>query len=389
MLINEKSQYMSSGEILKREKGNSSEIKMRLNPDIYHDLAWEFMVSKDDILEILSKFMFSGNESLSTVRNFARKMDCLEISDASEDDQCDPFYSLRLIWDDGAKIYTTLSNQYTKHFVHWGLSSVKRVKIYIESPLPKYITDLLLENKNFKELKLIDCDLLSAKRLVESRRFDYIKIGWDMANTWGHISISAEELKFTAWLSLALILNADFINTTSLKIGYSDENFDDSFLTMDINSKYGSLKNLELGTMYMDVSNNTHKILKFLDLITSNLPNLNSLTFNFEQDTPDLNYNSRTESFNLFPSFINDFVNYENDLAAYNEKVQVKINHDIRLRISSSSKKAIENYMKRLKEELRSFQYLSKINNSWRCHYFKKSSKIGEKISLKISVQLI
>ena len=53
---------------------------MSLNLNIFHDLVWEFIPLKDKDQELLSKFVLSGNEPLSALKNATNKVNIVEIS---------------------------------------------------------------------------------------------------------------------------------------------------------------------------------------------------------------------------------------------------------------------------------------------------------------------
>ena len=83
------------------------------------------------------------------------------------------------------------------------------------------------------KLKLIQCDFPTIKKLVESRRFDSIKIEPDISENLDDIIIDAEELELCD-VPLQSILKTDSIKTNLLIAGYRSRNVSDNLLSINI-----------------------------------------------------------------------------------------------------------------------------------------------------------
>lgn len=86
---------------------------------------------------------------------------------------------------------------------------------------------------DFKKFKLVFYDSPSTKLLMESRRFDYIEMGYPISSNLNDIRIDTKELECVS-VSLEEILEAESIRTNSLLINYSDVEFNYDFATMKV-----------------------------------------------------------------------------------------------------------------------------------------------------------
>lgn len=84
-----------------------------------------------------------------------------------------------------------------------------------------------------KSLDLCKCDLSTAKLIIESRRFNYIKIRSSVAHFIDNISIDTQQLEVKE-ISLEEILDAKSIKTNSLIIDVETVEFTDSLCEVDI-----------------------------------------------------------------------------------------------------------------------------------------------------------
>ena len=86
---------------------------------------------------------------------------------------------------------------------------------------------------DFKQLELYHCHFPIAKLLVQSRRFDYVKIDHFIFKSLEDIHIDTDRLELWGDFYDG-ILNAEFIRTNSLIIHYSEKDFNDNLITNDI-----------------------------------------------------------------------------------------------------------------------------------------------------------
>ncbi|KAE9547306.1 hypothetical protein FO519_009482 [Halicephalobus sp. NKZ332] len=207
---------------------------MMLNSDLYEDLAAELILSEEGRQKFMTEFMLSGKGLLSALRRVTKKMKCVCFfwEECHSNPSCSP-YLVTLKLDDREGISMDLDHPDMLKIIHWTLSSVRRVRINCDKPLPGNVVELLLNNPNFTELELNLYDFPTAKLLIESRRFEFIEVDFGMSDDLNRIRIDTEKLEFHN-ASLRDILRMQSINVTSLCATYSYEGFDDSILTMNL-----------------------------------------------------------------------------------------------------------------------------------------------------------
>lgn len=108
----------------------------------------------------------------------------------------------------------------------------------------------------------------------------------------------------------------------------------------------------------------------------------------FTEHRADIIYNSDQGNFNMSPDSLKNIVTYEDKLNGYRGKVKVELNHYTELNISSSSKEAVEDYIERLKRELRNSEYFSWVEYDTTFYKFKRSSNATDNIQLNYELQL-
>ena len=128
------------------------------------------------------------------------------------------------------------------------MSSVKRVGLQFKDSLPRDMIDLLLKNpsefyilikrvyvlfSDFTKLKLMSYDLASTKLLLESRKFDYIEMGYPISNNLNDLNVDTKELECIS-ISLEEILEAKSIKANVLVVNYSDIEFNYDFTNIKI-----------------------------------------------------------------------------------------------------------------------------------------------------------
>ena len=79
----------------------------------------------------------------------------------------------------------------------------------------------------------MECDFSTTKKLVESRKFDYIKMEPDITENLDDIRIDTEELELCD-VSFESILKSQSIKTNSLITRYRGRNVSDDLFTTDI-----------------------------------------------------------------------------------------------------------------------------------------------------------
>ncbi|KAE9547797.1 hypothetical protein FO519_008992 [Halicephalobus sp. NKZ332] len=347
---------------------------MILNPDLYYNLAWDFLVSTDNP-EIVTRFMFSGKQSLNALKNVVKKAENVQFSYMEANRKRNnegilhgkiPDYKLKMKWDFDVEINADLRDPYMEQIIRWTLSSTEGIEILTDKPLPNDVVDSLLKNPNFTKLEPYVYHLPTLKSLIKSRKFDYIKMRYSAFINWSGTLIDTKELKLL-YVPLEKILKSEFIKTNSLIARYPDEEFHDSLLTMNISLQ---------------------KVLQFLEFLNEKLPNLKFLKLDITEHRPYLIYDSSQGTFNILPHFIKDLVKYEEKLNLYNGKLKIKFVHEISFNICSGPREICEDYVEKLRKELEGFEYLPSSRNQWDYYNFEKSRKIKDNFELNTRIKL-
>ncbi|KAE9547423.1 hypothetical protein FO519_009365 [Halicephalobus sp. NKZ332] len=362
-----------------------------LNWDLYHDLVREVSVLEDENRTLI-RFMLLGKESLITLERIFTKVDYIYLY--HWDDSESSFYpvcsqnQMMLERNDGIRIYVTLGHPHMKQVTRWALSSVKTLNINAQKPFPTDIRDLLLNNPRLRNLEIFQCDLPTTKLLVESRRFDYIKIYHCDSQNLGGVCIDTKELEYNG-AHLEEILERTSIKTNSLICDSSRKNFPDDLITINIGPGFKFLEKLDLSHFYLNVCLDPQKILDLLEFFNEKLINLKLLTLRFTEHHNKFLYNEHEKSFNISPNSLKGFVEYEDRFASYKGKAKVEFNHDIQSQILGDVPRQIfENYYEILKEKFRDFGDCSSITN-YICSYdFRKLNNVTENLEMNIRVHL-
>lgn len=136
-----------------------------------------------------------------------------------------------------------------EYIIRYILSSIKKVNISTEDPLPKDITDLLLMNFSgfyiwitsyidilflvFTNIELLKCDFSTTKILLESRKFDYIGIHSDIFEKVKDIHTTTKDMRFFL-VPFTEVVRLDSVKTTSLYISQQGDNFNENIFNVDI-----------------------------------------------------------------------------------------------------------------------------------------------------------
>ncbi|KAE9546892.1 hypothetical protein FO519_009897 [Halicephalobus sp. NKZ332] len=190
---------------------------MTLNQDLYYELFWEIISPYSDCLKHVSVFIFSGKEPLTFVKTFMKRVESVKMSRweyVRDKNRLVHPDMVDLRWKNGICSHTDIRYPSMELFVRWILSSVKRFEICSKDPFRKKVMELLSENPNFTELEIHSCDLSIANRLLESRRFNYIRIGFSYSD-WKKIHIDTKEVEFEE-VNLQEILELKSVKTNSL-----------------------------------------------------------------------------------------------------------------------------------------------------------------------------
>ncbi|KAE9550667.1 hypothetical protein FO519_006128 [Halicephalobus sp. NKZ332] len=232
-------------------------------------------------------------------------------------------------------------------------------------------------------------DSSAAKSLVESKKFDYIQAGPLIFGDFNDVHIDTKELKIRG-ISLEKILKTEFIKTNSLIIGYSNEHFKESLITMDVSPGFESLEKLELEVINRDTFLNPQKILEFLEFLNTKLTSLKCLTLDYNEHH-QMFYENDQEGFNFSPESFNDMVKYEEKLNVYNGRIKVRLNHHMNFNVIASPREAVESHYEKLKKELRGFGYFVYIQDNTNIYNFRRSSSIVENLEddgIRINIDL-
>ncbi|KAE9552179.1 hypothetical protein FO519_004594 [Halicephalobus sp. NKZ332] len=361
-----------------------------LNHDLYYDLAEEFIVLGDRNPGRIVKFMLSGKDLLEATKKFTNKIDIIRFQDWWEyrnNSRLRPSpYAMRLIWDSGVEIGTDLQDPFMKSIIRWSLSSVRKVQIYFNEPLPEEAVEPLLNNPNFRRLELYRYDPLMAEFLLKFKKFDYVFIEGSHLLESGNFHVETEELEFRT-VSLVEILKSKSIKTKSLITTYGLLRFTDIFNKISIKPEFKSLEMLKLNITYGSGFDG-QKFLNFLEFLNMELPNLKLAVFNFEECPPFLIYDRNQRGFSISPSSIKGFIDYKHHLSTYKGKARIELHHHVKFDIDKSPKQVIENYIQSLKEEFANFEYSSLIERKKISHLFGKTSNVTKNFELKNQISL-
>ncbi|KAE9547500.1 hypothetical protein FO519_009290 [Halicephalobus sp. NKZ332] len=334
---------------------------MTLNRDLYNYLTEEVIFLGNENPELLTRLMFSGKEAIFILRNIINGVDSVQFLNWSyyENNKHIRYSSqvVVLIWNNFLKIEADLKNPYMGNIIQWALSSVKRVGIDTKDPLPPDVVELLLKNPSLTKLTLYRCDLWTAKILIESRRFDYVKMGPFMSGHLNYIYIDVEELELCE-VPLTEILNSKRIKTNSLIIRGTNVAFSKILTEINVSSDFEYLKKLELVVFNWGKCCEPTGFFSFLRILDKKLINLEFLTVEFEEYRPALVYRNYQGDINMPPELFKKFVYYMYNLPLYYRKIKVKVNHYIMAEISPLPPLEVaEGYYEKIREELPNFKY--------------------------------
>ncbi|KAE9548341.1 hypothetical protein FO519_008446 [Halicephalobus sp. NKZ332] len=367
---------------------------MKLNPDLYHDFTKELIPSTKNNPKIATKIMFLGKEPLFALMNFATKARSFSFENWSGWELNSHFkyslYKLKIQWDNDTCTEIDLKDPYMKKIVRWILSFVNEVKINCTGSFPTDIMELLLKNPHITKIHLNKCDALTAKRLVESRKFDFVEMNYDTIKDLNDIHIDTKEL-LLGGISLEESLKLKNMNTTLLKVHVRDEKFDNCLLMTDVDSSSQSLEELKLKVRSLsrhsiDQSVNPERVLGFLGFLNTNLVNLKLLRLSLEDNDIHNNIDIDQGYPSILPDSIKRLLNYEEKLTTYNGRVKVKFNHKIHFRICSPSEDVVDDYIKKTMEEFQGFEYSSEIEDTMNYYCFTKSGNVAENFEVNIKV---
>ncbi|KAE9548339.1 hypothetical protein FO519_008444, partial [Halicephalobus sp. NKZ332] len=238
----------------------------------------------------------------------------------------------------------------------------------------------------FKNIEFRSCDVPTTKILLESRRFNCVKMDRRIFEDLKDIHIDTEQLEFERVL-FEEVLKIESIKTKSLVI-YSNEDFKDSLNSMDISPNFQSLEKLELGTSFIEVSRDIQKVLQFLNFLNTKFVNLEILKLRF-YEFHELVYNKDDGNFNISPGVFKNYVNYEEELSIYNGKVKVELYHYITLSVYPlPSEQDIKDYYEKLRKEFYNFEDFSETSHSDCCLRFKNSINVTENFETNIRIEL-
>ncbi|KAE9547424.1 hypothetical protein FO519_009366 [Halicephalobus sp. NKZ332] len=361
---------------------------MRLNPDLYYDLAWEFISLGDEDMELMASFMLWGKGSIGTLKHIVNRVNKIFYyklwnSDNNRNYKHCP-YVIELVWDNNVMVQIDLEDPLMRLVIRWALSSVKKIEVFCDKPLPTDAMELLLTNQNFTEL-LLYYNLPTVNILVESRQFDYISMPFSAVSNLNDIRIVTKTLELTD-VSLENILKVNSISTKSLGINYLDENFNNSLLTMNINPEFESLECLKLTVSNRHSYFDSKKMLKFLEFLNTKLTNLKFLIFNLYEPYNGIYFNNQG-NFDTSPSFIKNRAKYDSDLNVYNGRVKVILTRYIKCDVFGSPETALENYIKKLRMKLQDYEY-SWIKGKTNYFYFEKSGSLVENFKFTTQIRL-
>ncbi|KAE9547422.1 hypothetical protein FO519_009364 [Halicephalobus sp. NKZ332] len=362
---------------------------MILNPDLYCDLAWEFILSENANSRLMTRFMYSGKELLGAVKEVVKKVKTIYFQDVwnfgSNSNPRKSFHVMHLQWDNDV-VEINFEDPYMKQIRRWALSFVKRIEVRCNKPLPTDVTELLLKNQNFTELLLCCCDLLTAKSLVRSGNFSHVRMEHYIFGTPDDICIDTKELELHGF-SLEEILVSESIKTSSLIAHYHNETFEDSLFSVNVGSCFESLEKLELKITNEDFFFKSEKIINLLEFLNTKFLNLKSFILEYIE-YGSLMYNRDQGNFDMSPSSLKDLVNYKDSFNAYNERIKVQLNRRIELEILFAGKQHVEKYFGKFKNKLRDYKSSSEIEDGITVYKLKKSNNISDTFELSTEIKL-
>ncbi|KAE9547720.1 hypothetical protein FO519_009067, partial [Halicephalobus sp. NKZ332] len=351
-------------------------------------------VTEDELLKVFSEIgpvlsinmiyeqgtkRFRGKQPLVVAENIISNVKNVDFHSTNKKDMngnYEPLLLADLIWNDSLKKRVVFKDPSIGPVIRWVLFSVKRVEIFTDDSLLTYAADLLLKNPNFTELEVCEYNSSIAKMLLESRKFDYIKMEYDPIKNLKDVRIDTKKLEFSE-VSLKGILEAESIKATTLVAESSYSECDKCLLTMNkIGSGFQSLEELNLynkGGLIIRFE----EILEFLEFLNTKLVNLKLVTLDYKECDIGLRYCSEKKEFNWSPTRLRNLMEQEQNFAAYNGKIKTELNHHFYIETYFCPDDTVERYCEELKEELQ-VEYSSRIENGKNYYYFKKSHKISE-----------
>ncbi|KAE9548245.1 hypothetical protein FO519_008538, partial [Halicephalobus sp. NKZ332] len=339
----------------RQSRGRKS--RMRLNPDLYRDLSKEmlnFFIKPEDT----TIFMISGRELFIAFKEVITKAKAINLSsNKSIDCSCDLQNIIEKTQDHHVYIFTKLDYPYIQLIIRWGLSFIKKVRIYRIEKLPVDVVDLMLKNPNLKILELDSCSSSIAKALVESRKFDQLNVSADVFMSMRDIHIDTEELEVDE-VCLENILQFEYIKTKSLIISYQRVNFNYHLTNADVHHSERTFK--------------TEDILNFLEFVNTKFTNVKYLVLDFV-DHYETYFDCCEKEFGIEPTFFTNLMRYQDKLKVYDGKVKVKLNHEIECWVLHDSQRDVENYSEDFKKELPDFEFFSDIECDIIVYKFEKS----------------
>lgn len=108
--------------------------------------------------------------------------------------------------------------------------------------------------------------------------------------------------------------------------------------------------------------------------LSERLINLQLLEFKYSEPVFELKYCEDKKMFNISPSYIRVFVDYNNTVITYNTATNIKFSHMINCNIKCNSIENIENYIGEFRNEFVDFDYSSETKGLSNYYYFKKSN---------------
>jgi len=326
----------------------------------------------------------------ANLRNIVREVDTLRILDSRyykiPIPLQDPFFAVEIKWNDDTNTIADFNDPNMRQMTQDALSSAKIVCIDYGEPLPESVSNILCTNQSMNRIYLKKCHLSTVRKLFTDRRFNFIKIDSFVFSHINAVPIKTEELEIEG-MSLEEVLKINSIEARSLLCNYSNEELQDSLLTMSPGNGFLSLEVLKL-----DITNNhrfltPERILGFLEFLNEKMVNLKTVVFKYEEDCFTINYNSTQRRFNILPSGFSNIVSYENNFVNYDGRINVTFDYRVNFGINCDSQETVARYIAELRNELRNFQYSTEFRNI--CSYnFRNSNIISEKFELKICIQI-
>ncbi|KAE9547798.1 hypothetical protein FO519_008993 [Halicephalobus sp. NKZ332] len=363
---------------------------MFLNPDLWDDLLPEFIPSFDENLEFLARFMLSGKESVHALRRMVTAANAVELSHIIPDIINIPPTRFSYVVKFGVEEVITISrispHPRPMYIFRWALSSVRTVEIDSKKSFPRKFMDLILKNPNFKELIIGDCHLSNAKLLLTSKKFERVVMSDTLFKRLKNVYIEADVVEIDL-APIKDVLKSNFIKTDLLVCRDALCMFKDD-LTVDVSPAFESLENFKIDLIEINTDFNVktlfglHWLVELSESVDAKLNNLKLLTINISQSYPRLGF-AVQRGFRLSVDYFSEMVDYVDEMTGYNGRTKVQFNHKIFFRIRPSHvRNNIQGYVKKLKEELRDFEYSSQIKDRETCYIFKRSKEVTEKSNM-------